>query len=289
MKEASFYTSLNDGLVQCELCPHLCTIFPGERGKCGVRENKSGKLYSLVYSRLASAAVDPIEKKPLFGFHPGEKAFSVATVGCNFSCEFCQNCTLSQAPKPGNSVEGRIVSPEHIVRLAVEARCNIIAYTYSEPTIALEYWMDTMRFAKSKGLFNVFVTNGFINPQPLRAVSKFLDAANIDLKSFSEGFYEKHAGGKLKPVLDAIRLYYELGVHIELTTLVIPELNDSEAELGQIARFISDLDSNTHWHITRFFPSYNLRSIQPTPIETLKSAQAIAHRAGLKNVHLGNV
>ncbi len=288
MREASFYKPLKADAVQCLLCPHFCKIEDGKRGKCGVRQNKNGKLYTLVYGRLAAFAVDPIEKKPLFHFHPGKNAFSVATVGCNFSCNFCQNYTLSQAPRQSNSIQGETLSPSQIVKMAQKADCNILAYTYSEPTIAYEYWLDTMRLSKAEGLFNVFVTNGFINPGPLKALAPYLDAANIDLKGFSDGFYQKQ-GGRLQPVLDSIRLYYKLGIHIEITTLLIPGENDSLKELRQIANFIATIGKEVPWHISRFFPMYKLLSKPATPIESLRLAAEVGKATGLKHVHLGNV
>jgi pyruvate formate lyase activating enzyme len=286
MKEASFYKPLNEGIVQCQLCPHFCTLKPHEKGKCGARENKDGKLYSLVYNRLAAKAVDPIEKKPFYHFHPGEKAFSVATVGCNLFCQFCQNCHLSQAK---GSIIGEIASPKSIVSMAKQAGCRILSFTYSEPTIAYEYWYETMETARKEGMLNTWVTNGFINPEPLKAMAHLVDAANIDLKSFNSETYEKIMGGALKPVLDSITLYHKLGIWIELTTLVIPGLNDSESELRQIAGFIAQLDKGIPWHISRFFPMHLMQDREPTPLETLRMAEKIGIEAGLKHVHVGNV
>ncbi len=288
MKEASFYKPLKEKQVQCQLCPHSCIIENGRRGRCGVRQNIDGTLYTLVYNRLAAAAVDPIEKKPLFHFHPGASAFSIATAGCNLSCSFCQNFGLSQQPKPNNPIEGQVVTPVEIVEQAKQARCSIIAYTYAEPTIAYEYWLETMEEARRNGLLNVWVTNGFINPGPLKQMAGLVDAANIDLKSFNEEFY-KRMGGLLKPVLVAIKLYHKLGIHIEITTLVIPGENDSFEELTRIARFIAAIDENIPWHISRFFPMYKMRDGEATPKHTLKLAKEIGEKAGLKHIHLGNV
>ncbi|RLE41748.1 AmmeMemoRadiSam system radical SAM enzyme [Candidatus Woesearchaeota archaeon] len=289
MKEAMFYQKLKDGVVQCQLCPHFCTIKLGERGRCGVRENVAGKLYSLVYNRLATYAVDPVEKKPLFHFYPGEDAFSISTVGCNFSCLFCQNYALSQSPKPDKEVYGELVTANEVVSMAMAKNCSIISYTYSEPTIAFEYYYEIMRLAKSKGLRNTFVTNGFINSQPLKKLANFLDAANVDLKSFSEEFYQNIVGGSLKPVLDAIKLYHKLGIWVEVTTLVIPGKNDSEEELYKIAEFIAGVDANIPWHISRFFPYYKMQDVEPTPVETLLKAAELGKKAGLRYIYVGNV
>ncbi len=289
MKEALYYKQLNEGLVQCQLCPHFCTIFPGERGKCGVRENKSGKLFSLVYNRLAAKGIDPIEKKPFFHFHPGEPAFSIATAGCNFFCQFCQNCGLSQETKPDRPIFGEIVSPEHVIQLAKESNCRIISYTYAEPTIAFEYYLEIMELAKKEGMLNTFVTNGFINPEPLKQLAPLMDAANIDLKGFSEDFYEKVVGGRLKPVLDSIRLYKKLGIWVELTTLIVPGENDSIDELKKLSKFIADLDKDTPWHITRFYPMFKMSHLPPTPVETLQKAALLGKETGLRYVYTGNV
>ena len=284
-----FYERLEGNLVQCHLCNHHCRINEGKRGICGVRENMSGTLYSLVYGRLVSSAVDPIEKKPLYHFLPGSRAYSIATVGCNFRCLNCQNYDVSQIPKPQKPIIGRNVTPTQIVEAARSYQCEIIAYTYSEPTIFFEYAYETAKLASKEGIKNVFVTNGYIAEEPLKAIAPYLDAANIDLKSFSDDFYRKVCGARLEPVLEAIRLYKELGIWIEITTLVIPSLNDSEENFKKIAEFIKNLDEGIPWHISRFFPAYELIDLPPTPIEDLDKARKIGLETGLKYVYQGNV
>jgi len=284
-----FYEKLEGNLAQCHLCSHNCRIKEGKRGICGVRENEGGTLYSLVYGRLVSSAVDPIEKKPLYHFLPGSRAYSVATVGCNFRCLNCQNYDISQIPKPQKPIVGRDVAPTQIVEAAKRYRCESIAYTYSEPTIFFEYAYETAKLASKEGIKNVFVTNGYIAEEPLRAIAPYLDAANIDLKSFSDDFYRKICGARLEPVLKAIRLYKELGIWIEITTLVIPSLNDSEENFKKIAEFIKDLDEGIPWHVSRFFPAYELIDLPPTPIEDLDKARKIGLETGLKYVYQGNV
>ena len=239
MKEAMFYEKLDDKMVKCNLCSHRCSrIADSKRGICGVRENRDGKLYSLVYGRVAARSVDPIEKKPLFHFLPGSRSYSIATVGCNLRCRNCQNYDISQLPKERGIIVGQNVSPEEIVSAAKRNSCESIAYTYSEPTIFFEYAYDTAKLASKEGIKNVFVTNGYITPEALKEISPYLDAANIDLKSFSDDFYRKNCGARLKPVLDSIKLYKSLGIWTEITTLIIPSLNDSEEELRKIAEFI---------------------------------------------------
>jgi pyruvate formate lyase activating enzyme len=286
MKEALFYKQLKNNTVQCTLCPHFCAVRDGERGNCGVRENKKGKLYSLVYGKIIAEHIDPIEKKPLFNFLPGTDSYSISTQGCNFHCQFCQNSEISQ---PGKIIYGKEASPEEIVQLAIENNCSSISYTYTEPTIFYEFALDTAKLAKKKGLKNIFVTNGFINPEPLKEISPYLDAANIDLKAFTEDFYKNLIGARLKPVLDSIKLYHELGIFIEITTLVIPGKNDSEKELTQIAEFISSIDKNIPWHVSRFHPDYKMLDAEITPEKTLFNAVKIGKKAGLKYIYAGNL
>ena len=276
-------------VVQCHLCSHHCRIKEGRRGICGVRENRDGSLHSLVYGRLACSAVDPIEKKPLYHFLPSSRAYSVATVGCNFRCLNCQNYDISQIPKPQKPIIGREVAPERIVEAAKRYQCESIAYTYSEPTVFFEYAYDTAKLASKEGIKNVFVTNGYIAEEPLRTIAPHLGAANIDLKSFSDDFYRKVCGARLGPLLEAIRLYVELGIWIEITTLVIPSLNDSEENFRKISEFIGELDKGIPWHVSRFFPAYELIDLPPTPMEDLNKARKIGLDAGLKYVYQGNV
>jgi pyruvate formate lyase activating enzyme len=290
MKEALFYESLPGEFVKCNLCSHRCPrIAVSKRGICGVRENQDGKLFTLVYGKTIAANADPIEKKPLFHFLPGSSSYSIGTLGCNFSCDNCQNFDISQAPKENNLIIGRDVLPEEIVSEAKRRRCSSIAYTYNEPTIFFEYAYDTAKLAEKDGIKNVFVTNGYITEEALQEVSHYLDAANIDLKSFSDKFYRRNCGAHLEPILDSIKLYKKLGIWIELTTLIIPSLNDSEEELREIAEFIKNLGAETPWHITQFNPLYKLSHLKRTPLTTLQKAREIGKEAGLKHVYLGNV
>ncbi len=289
MKEARFYEKREGKRVKCHLCFHECSIKDGSRGICGVRENRAGSLFTLVYGKSISEAVDPIEKKPLFHFLPGTNIFSIATVGCNFKCLHCQNYSISQAPAGQGEIPGETLPPERIVFLAQQTGCQSIAYTYTEPTIFLEYAMDTAKLASLGGLKNVFVTNGYITPEALRAMKPYLDGANIDLKSFSEDFYRKVCGARLQPVLDSIRLYKDLGIWIEVTTLVIPNHNDSEDELRRIARFIADTDRDIPWHVSQFYPTYRLLDQPRTPLKILERARQIGFEEGLKYVYQGNV
>jgi pyruvate formate lyase activating enzyme len=272
-----------------------------------VRINRDGKLYTLVADRVISEEVDPIEKKPLFHFLPGSRAYSIATVGCNLRCLFCQNWEISQAPKgkpaeapdflclplaepPADWRAGWPTTPKDIVAEALSHRCASIAYTYTEPTIFFELAFETAQAARAAGLRNLFVTNGFIAPDALRVIAPYLDAANIDLKGFSDRFYKRVCGAPLQPILDAIRLYKDLGIWIELTTLLIQGRNDDESELRDIARFIkSDLGEDVPWHLSRFFPAYKMLDAPITPIETLRRARRIGREAGLRYVYLGNV
>lgn len=289
MIEARFYIPEDKGRVRCQLCPHLCLVNEGRTGICGVRQNRGGKLYSLVWGKPVAMHIDPVEKKPLFHFYPGSPIFSLATVGCNFRCRHCQNADISQVRGESGRTAGRSVAPVEVVRQAEMSGCRSIAYTYTEPTIYYEYACDIAVSAREMGMTNVFVTNGYIESEPQRAVARYLDAANIDLKSFRDDFYSRVCGGRLKPVLDSITLYRELGVWIEITTLVIPGLNDTEAELRDIARFIRGLGPEIPWHISRFHPDYMMTDRPITPLETLNRAGEIGREEGLLYVYLGNV
>jgi len=289
MKEAMFYEKL-DEKVRCHLCNHQCVINEGKRGICSVRENREGRLYSLVYGRSVATGIDPIEKKPFFNFYPGSTAYSIATVGCNFRCLNCQNWDISQMPK---GKEGRIIGeellPGKIVAEAGSRGCKSIAYTYTEPTIFFEYAYDTAKLAHKEGIKNVFVTNGYTSAEAIKEIAPFLDAANVDLKGFSEDFYHEVCGAKLQPVLDNIRLYKELGVWVEVTTLIIPGYSDDENQLKGIAGFIKNVDENIPWHVTAFYPAYRLLDVPPTPVESLRKAREIGKKAGLRYVYEGNV
>jgi pyruvate formate lyase activating enzyme len=276
--------------VQCSLCSHRCLISPGKRGICAVRENRDGVLYSLVYDKVIARNIDPIEKKPLFHFHPGSLSYSIATPGCNFRCRHCQNADISQLPRDhGGIVLGEEVPPSAIVAAALQYRCASISYTYTEPTIYFELAYDTARLAAEAGLKNVFVTNGYITREALEVIRPYLHAANIDLKGFTDDFYKNICGARLQPVLDAIRLYKEFGIWIEITTLVIPGHNDSDEELKAIARFIRSVGEDIPWHVTRFYPTYKLTDQPRTPLETLKRARQIGFEAGLRYVYEGNI
>ncbi len=290
MREALLWEGAGEGRVRCRLCAHRCLIPPGGRGVCGVRENRGGILYSLVYGRIVSQALDPIEKKPLYHFLPGSLALSVATVGCNLRCDFCQNHVISQYPRenPG-SVPGERVSPEAVVRVAEEAGAPVISYTYTEPTVFFETCLAIGTLARAQGIRNVFVTNGYMTPEALGEARGWLDGANVDLKAFSEDFYRRHCGGSLQPVLDTIARMVEAGLWVEVTTLVIPGRNDSEEELRWIAQFLAGLSPDLPWHLSRFVPAYRVQDLPPTPLATLRRAQAIGLEAGLRYVYLGNV
>lgn len=290
MKEAMFYEKLAGAKVHCGLCRFRCLIADGKRGICGVRENRGGTLYTLVYGKAVAEHVDPIEKKPLFHFQPGSKSYSLATVGCNFRCLHCQNYSISQPTAGDLRITGAPLPPAEIVRKAVAAGCSSISYTYTEPTIFYEYAYDTAVLAKAAGLRNVFVTNGYITPEALAHIRPWLDAANIDLKGYSEKFYREVVHAMLGEVLDSIVEYKRLGIWIELTTLIIPHLNDSAAELEGIARFIADrVGVETPWHVSQFHPTYKLLGQPHTPVATVRRARQIGLDAGLRYVYEGNV
>ena len=290
MKEAMLYERLFESKVRCNLCNHRCNIKDGNYGICGVRQNRDGSLYSLVYDRIVASHIDPIEKKPLFQFYPGSRAYSIATVGCNFRCKHCQNFDISQLPmeRKGHIVGDRM-SPEEIVRQADISGCKSIAYTYTEPTIFFELAYETAKLAHQKGIKNIFVSNGFMTPEALKEISPYLDGINIDLKSFTEGFYKDICGGRLEPVLENIKLAKALGIWVEVTTLIIPTLNDSEDELQKIAEFIKEVDKAIPWHISQFYPTHKLTTLPRTPVDKLHMAREIGVKAGLYNVYEGNV
>jgi len=290
MKEAMLYEKLSEGKVKCNLCNHRCTIKDGNYGICGVRQNVDGALFTLVYDRIISSHIDPIEKKPLFQFYPGSTAYSIATVGCNFTCRHCQNSDISQLPREKKGyIVGEKMGPEEIVREAHSSGCKSIAYTYTEPTIFFELAYETAQRAHDKGIKNIFVSNGYMTPEALEEISPYLDGINIDLKSFTEKFYKEICGGRLEPVLDNIKLAKRLEIWVEVTTLIIPTLNDSQDELRQIAEFLRDVDSNIPWHISQFYPTYQMINLPRTPVETLHMAREIGIETGLDYVYEGNV
>lgn len=279
-----------DQKTSCLLCHHHCSIAPSKFGICGVRQNREGKLHTLVYGEVIAAHVDPIEKKPLFHFLPGSMSFSVATIGCNFRCSFCQNWQISQQTKRhGENLPDNSLSPESVVKAALDQGCQSLSFTYTEPTVFYEYAYDTARLAQKSGLKNVFVTNGYMTPEALELIHPFLDGCNVDLKSFREEFYKTMCQARLEPVLESIRLMKRLGIWIEITTLVVPGQNDSKEELAGIAEFISKLSPDIPWHISRFHPDHTYRESEPTPIETLRKARSIGRNNGLRYIYIGNV
>ncbi len=290
MREAMLYEKLGNENVKCNLCNHRCLILKGKTGVCGVRKNIAGKLFSLVYGKPVSMAIDPVEKKPLFHFLPSTKSFSFSTVGCNFKCEFCQNWEISQYPK-GKDISNETfneASPEEIVRQAVENECQSVSYTYTEPTIFFEYAYDVAKLAKRKGLKNIFVTNGYYTQEALEKMKNLIDAANIDLKSFDDGFYQKICGAKLGHVMESIKNTFEAGIWTEITTLIIPGYNDKPEELRKLAEFIASINKDVPWHISQYHPDYKFDAPM-TPVETLRRAFDIGKRAGLNYVYVGNV
>jgi len=290
MKEALFYKKVEGMNVRCGLCRFRCLIADGNRGICGVRENRNGTLYTLVYGRVVAEHVDPIEKKPLFHFQPGSTTYSLATVGCNFRCLHCQNYSISQPVAESLHITGPELPPAELVRKALASGCSSISYTYTEPTIFYEYAYDTAVLAREAGLRNIFVTNGYITPEALEHISPYLDAANIDLKGYSQKFYHEVVHAMLGEVLDSIIEYKRRGIWIEITTLIIPNHNDSDEQLSKIARFIADkVGVETPWHVTQFYPTYKLIDQPRTPAATLRRAWQHGIDAGLRYVYEGNV
>ena len=274
--------------VECTLCPHHSRIAEGKTGVCRSRKNQGGVLVSEVYGKPCSLAIDPIEKKPLYHFHPGTTCLSLACTGCNFRCLNCQNHDISQAaPADVNHYE---LSPEDVVALCLKHHCPGIAYTYTEPLTYLEYIIDCARLAHEAGLWNILVTAGYVCQEPLADLLPYLDAANVDLKSFSDDIYNRVSGGHLQPVLDTILAMKQAGVWVEITNLVIPGINDDMDMIRQMCRWLADNDlANAPLHFSRFFPRYKMQDVPPTPIATLKAAKQIAEEEGIKHVYLGNV
>lgn len=292
MKEAYLYKKLKDSKVQCQNCAHYCVIGNGQRGICGVRENQNGKLYALNYGKAIACNIDPIEKKPFFHFLPGTYSLSIATVGCNFACKNCQNWDISQASKPAKPILGDNLSSEEIVKIALKEKLPSISYTYTEPAIFSEYALDTMKIAKKQGIKNNWVSNGFWSKELFDLISPYLDAANVDLKSFEDEFYIKYCSGRLQPALDTLKRLKKKKIWVEVTTLIIPTLNDKEENFKKIAQFIKEeLDSKTPWHVTQFSGaiSWQLKHLPDTPIDTLKKAREIGLKTGLKYVYTGNI
>lgn len=289
-KEALLYKKSDKNRVSCFLCSHRCMIADGKFGICSMRQNKKGVLYTSAYRDVVAANIDPIEKKPLFHFFPGSQSFSIATAGCNFRCGFCQNWQISQRKEFDQlGGAGRDISPEEIVALAKKSKCQSISYTYTEPTIFFEYALEIAQLAKKEGIKNIFVTNGYMTKEALEMINPFLDAANVDLKAFRESYYQRNCGAKLEPVKESIRLMRQMKIWIEITTLIVPGLNDSKEELADLANFIASADKAIPWHISRFHPEYKIDNLPATPLETLEMAQAIGKKAALRYVYLGNV
>jgi pyruvate formate lyase activating enzyme len=288
LKEALFYKKLDNKFVQCRLCPRQCTIPNNYRGYCGIRENREGILYTLSYAKPVSIHIDPIEKKPLFHFLPSTTAFSIATAGCNLKCKFCQNWEISQ--KRPEEVDYIYLEPEVLVKKVKDSGSPTIAYTYTEPTIFYEYMLETAKLAKEQGIKNIMHSNGYINPEPLKQLAKYLDAANIDLKGFSDDYYAKLCEGTLEPVLRSLKILKEEGVHLEITNLVLSGYNDDPQTIKKMCLWIKEnLGADTPLHFSRFFPMYKLLSLNPTPAETLEKARQIALDCGLKYVYIGNL
>jgi len=289
MKEAYLYEKLDNNKVRCLLCSHRCIIKEETVGVCGVRENRNGQLFSLVYNKIVARHVDPIEKKPLYHFLPGSNSYSISTVGCNLKCLFCQNSDISQMPADQNRIWGENITPQEMVEEAIAAQASTIAYTYTEPTIYFEVALDTARLAAEKQLKNIFVSNGFMTEECLKEIHPDLHGANIDLKAFTDKFYKEQCGARLKPVLRNIETMRKMGVWVEVTTLLIPGLNDSDEELRDIAQFLKAVDTDIPWHISRFHPTYRMNNLASTPPERLRKAREIGFEEGLKYVYTGNL
>lgn len=288
MTECRYYQQLDDGAVRCELCPHHCRIAQGKTGLCRSRRNHDGKLVSEVYGKPCSLAIDPIEKKPLYQFHPGTTCLSLACTGCNFRCLNCQNHQISQVAP--DDVDHYALTPRQVVDLCLQHRCPGIAYTYTEPLTYIEYVSDIARLAHEHGLWNILVTAGYVAQEPLADLLPLIDAANIDLKSFSDEIYQRVSGGHLQVVLDTILAFRDAGVHIELTNLLIPGVNDDMAMIRRMCQWlVGNRLADAPLHFSRFFPQYRMSDLPPTPIRTLKQAREIALDAGISHVYLGNV
>ncbi len=288
--ETYIYDKLDNKRVKCGICNHFCIIDEGKRGICNVRENRGGVLESLVYGKIIARGIDPIEKKPVFHLKPGSYAYSIASVGCNFICSFCQNSDISQMPRDHEGlIRGVDMTPETIVAQAVKGKCDSIAYTYTEPSIFFEFAFDTAKIAHEKGLANIFVTNGYMSSQVIKKIAPYLDAANVDLKSFKDDFYRKECGAKIEPVKENLKLMKALGILVEVTTLLIPGKNDDTEELEAMADFIAkELGVETPWHISAFHPCYRMTKGMPTPVASLEHAYKTGKNAGLRYVYTGN-
>lgn len=291
MRLATLYKKFSNQTVQCLACAHYCKISGGKVGICSVRKNIKGELYSLVYGLTSGTQIDPIEKKPFFHFFPGQPVFSTGTIGCNMRCLHCQNAWMSQTGKGQDIAHTNQypLSPKEIIKRCKQENISIIAYTYNEPSIAHEYNLDTAKLAHKEGIKNVYVTNGYMSKEALEEIAPYLDAINIDLKSFSDEFYKKICGARLQPVLDTIKRCHEKGIWLEITTLIIPGRNDGGKELQEIAKFIVSVSKDIPWHVTRFHPTYKLQDSAITPESKLKQAYEVGKKAGLKYIYVGNI
>lgn len=303
MQKDYLYQKIDHGKIRCLACNHYCLILEGRTGVCGVRQNQNDNLKLLVKNQVVALHIDPIEKKPLYHFLPGSSIMSFGTYGCNLRCDFCQNFDISQGMKnqmPPRSISndlrtqqvkewGKKITPVEIVELTLKNNLQSIAYTYNEPTVFIEFALETMKLAHDNGLKNVWVSNGFMSKEALNLILPYLDAINVDLKSYSDDFYRRICGGRLQPVLDNITAISNTNVHLELTTLLIPGLNDSDEELSTLSEFISSLNPYVPWHLSRFFPTYKMLDCPETPLATLEKARVIGQRAGLKHIYLGNI
>ncbi len=285
---AKYWEKLSGKMVQCGLCPNRCILSEGQIGLCKARKNVGGELYSMIYGKLSSIHVDPIEKKPLFHFLPGSKAFSIAATGCNMRCSFCQNWQISQV-FPWE-VESKEMTPQEVVDAATQSGSKSIAFTYNEPVVGYEFMLDVAKLAKEKGLKTVVISNGYINPEPLKELLPYIDAYKVDLKAFREEFYQKLTGGHLAPVLETIKIIKQSGVWLEIVNLIIPGENDSEEEIGKMAKWTKEnVGNDVPLHFSRFYPLYKLQNLPPTPPETVIKARKIAMEEGLKYVYVGNI
>lgn len=287
-KEALFWKKLKGKILQCRLCPHFCTLKENEFGKCKVRKNIKGKLYSLSYEKPVSIAIDPIEKKPIYHFLPRTYTFSIGMAGCNLSCKNCQNWQLSQ--KSAEELQAKKVKAEEIIILAFKSACPSISYTYSEPLVSFEYVIETAKLAKEKGLKNIIVSNGFVNPLPLKKLLPYIDAFNIDLKSIDEKFYKEICGARLAPILETLKIIWKAEKHLEITNLLIPGLNDKDKQIKKLVKWIkNNLSAEVPLHFSAFYPCYKLSNLKPTSPEKVIHAQEIARKMGMKNAHTGNI
>jgi len=290
MKEALLYQKLGNNSVRCDLCAHRCVVHDGKAGICKVRENINGILYTKVYGRTIAQHIDPIEKKPLYHFYPGSKAYSIATPGCNFHCLFCQNWDISQLTGTGFQASGEEATPEQIVQDTEQTGCKSIAFTYTEPTIFFEYSYDIARLAHDTGVKNIYVSNGYMTSEMLEMIAPYLDAINIDLKAFQDKTYRRVMGARLQPVLDNLKKIKQMGIWLEVTSLIIPGINDDPKEIRGIANFIAiELGKDVPWHLSRFYPAYKMNDVPPTPLKSLQATKEIGLETGLNYVYIDNV